>query len=87
MAKPKKTSVKKGVARTTSAKKGLATRNAARTRSVKAGSPPVEVRASARVRRRQKSAHAVLSKGTTLFETDHGPRAAWPASTAKRKKG
>jgi hypothetical protein len=57
-----------------------------RTRSPKAGSPPVEVRGPARVRRRRKSAHAALSKGTTLFETDHGPRAAWPASAAKRKK-
>jgi len=74
MAKPKKTSGKKRLAAT------------ARTRSPKAGSPPVEVRGSARVRRRQKSAHAALSKGTTLFETDHGPRAAWPASPSKRKK-
>jgi len=55
-------------------------------RSAKAGSPPAEVKGSAQVRRRQKSAHAKLSKGTTLFETDHGPRAAWPASTSKRKK-
>ena len=71
MAKPKKTSAKTAPTRT---------------RSVKSGSPPVEATGSARVRRRQKSAHAALSKGTTLFETDHGPRAAWPASTAKRKK-
>ena len=55
-------------------------------RSPKAGSPPAEVKSSAQVRRRQKSAHTKLSKGTTVFETDHGPRAAWPASTSKRKK-
>ena len=56
------------------------------TRSAKAGSPPVEAKLSPRVRRRQKSARATLSKGTTVFETDHGPRAAWPASTSKRRK-
>jgi len=81
MATSRKTSTKKTPTRTRSAKAGPT-----RTRSAKAGSPPVEVKGSARVRRRQKSAHAALSKGTTLFETDHGPRAAWPASTSKRKK-
>jgi hypothetical protein len=55
-------------------------------RSPKAGSPPVDVKGSPRVRRRQKSANVKLSKGTTVFGTDHGPRAAWPASVAKRKK-
>jgi hypothetical protein len=55
-------------------------------RSAKAGSPPRASASSPQVRRRQKSAHAAVSKGTTLFETDHGPRAAWPASTSKRKK-
>ena len=55
-------------------------------RSAKAGSPPAEVKGSAQVRGRQKSAHSKLSKGTTVFETDHGPRAAWPASISKRKK-
>jgi hypothetical protein len=59
---------------------------AARTRSPKAGAPPREVKVSPQARRRQKSARAALSKGTTVFETDHGPRAAWPASTSKRKK-
>jgi hypothetical protein len=57
-----------------------------RSRSPKAGSPPRESAASPQTRRRQKRASTKLSKGTTLFETDHGPRAAWPASTAKRKK-
>lgn len=55
-------------------------------RSPKAGSPPRTSARSPQARRRQKSAHSSLSKGTTLFETDHGPRAAWPASTSKRKK-
>ena len=57
-----------------------------RTRSAKAGTPPTTVPASPQARRRQKSAHAAVSKGTTLFATDHGPRAAWPASASKRKK-
>jgi hypothetical protein len=57
-----------------------------RPRSRKAGSPTPEVTLSPQARRRQKRAHAKVSKGTTLFETDHGPRAAWPASTSKRKK-
>jgi hypothetical protein len=55
-------------------------------RSAKAGSPPRTSARSPQVRRRQKTASPSLSKGTTLFETDHGPRAAWPASTSKRKK-
>jgi hypothetical protein len=76
MRKPKKTSATRSAAKTTRAP----------ARSAKAGSPPVAVKGSPAVRRRQKSAHAKLSKGTTLFETDHGPRAAWPASTSKRKK-
>jgi hypothetical protein len=76
MRKPKKTPAKKASAKATPA----------RARSAKAGSPPAEVKGSPQVRRRQKSAHASLSKGTTLFQTDHGPRAAWPASTSKRKK-
>ena len=55
-------------------------------RSTKAGRPPSEIVSSKRVRRRQKTAHGAVTKGTTVFETDHGPRAAWPASTSKRKK-
>jgi len=55
-------------------------------RSAKAGSPPAKSGSSPQARRRQKSAHANLSKGTTLFATDHGPRAAWPASPSKRQK-
>ena len=71
MAKSKKTSAK-----TTSTAK----------RSAKAGSPPAEAKGSPQVRRRQRSARAAVSKGTTLFATDHGPRVAWPASAGKRKK-
>ncbi len=59
---------------------------AKKARSPKAGSPPTQAKPSPQARRRQKSARAAVSKGTTLFETDHGPRAAWPASTSKRKK-
>ncbi len=50
------------------------------------GLPAARGHALPQARRRQKSAHSSLSKGTTVFETDHGPRAAWPASPAKRKK-
>jgi len=57
-----------------------------RSRSPKAGSPPRETAASPQAKRRQKRASIKLSKGTTLFETDHGPRSAWPASASKRKK-
>jgi hypothetical protein len=57
-----------------------------RPRSPKAGSPPSKTVGSPQARRRQRSASVKLSKGTTLFETDYGPRAAWPASTSKRKK-
>jgi hypothetical protein len=55
-------------------------------RSKKAGAPPSNRPTSGRVRRRQKRAGSAVSKGTTVFQTDHGPRAAWPASTSKRKK-
>jgi hypothetical protein len=58
----------------------------AKGRSPKAPSPPRQPEATPRVRRRQKSARVALSKGTTVFETDHGPRAAWPASASKRRK-
>lgn len=55
-------------------------------RSAKAPAPLWAPASAPQVQRRRRSAHAALSKGTTLFQTDHGPRAAWPASTAKRKK-
>jgi hypothetical protein len=70
----------------TSAKNTRSTAARPARRSPKAGSPPADVKGSPRVRRRQKSAHGNLSKGTTIFETDHGPRAAWPASASKRRK-
>jgi hypothetical protein len=55
-------------------------------RSAKAGRPPEAAVSANRVRRRQKTARGAMTKGTTVFQTDHGPRAAWPASTSKRKK-
>ena len=55
-------------------------------RSAKAGSPTPESTASKRVQRRRRSAAPAVSKGTILFQTDQGPRAAWPASISKRKK-
>jgi hypothetical protein len=76
MRKPKKTPAKKTAAKAAPA----------RARSAKARSPPADVKGSAQAGRREKRAHASLSKGTTLFQTDHGPRAAWPASTSKRRK-
>jgi hypothetical protein len=57
-----------------------------RQRSAKAGVPPRATAGSPQARRRRKSARASLSKGTTIFETDHGPRAAWPASVSKKRK-
>lgn len=55
-------------------------------RSAKAPAPPTAPASAPQVRRRRKSAHGAVSKGTTVFQTDHGPRAAWPASAGKRKK-
>lgn len=69
--------------RTRSVKRGKAL---GAVRSAKAGSPPVATASSKQVQRRKKSARAAVSKGTIVFETDRGPRAAWPASTKMRKK-
>lgn len=85
MAGEEETSVaKRSVKRATKPVAKRAVKAAAR--SAKAPAPPAAPGAAPQVRRRRKSAHAALSKGTTVFQTDHGPRAAWPASTAKRKK-
>ena len=43
-------------------------------RSAKAGRPPEDVRAPARVQRRRKSAHVAVRKDTTLYEAPAGPR-------------
>jgi len=56
-------------------------------RSPKAGRPPEDRVLAPRVRRRQKSARAAFSKGTTLHQAPKGSRAAWPASRPMFKKG
>ena len=55
-------------------------------RSPKAGRPPGETVPPPRVRRRQKTAHVVVRKDTTLFQTDHGPRVVWGVTKPKIKK-
>ncbi|MBI4588670.1 MAG: nicotinate phosphoribosyltransferase [Candidatus Rokubacteria bacterium] len=55
-------------------------------RSPKAGRPPEEIISPPRVRRRQKTAHVQLRKGTTLLETGHGPRVVRGAKSPKVKK-
>jgi hypothetical protein len=55
-------------------------------RSPKAGRPPAEPAAPARVRRRGKTAHAAVQKDTTIHETDHGPRILWGRGKPKEKK-
>jgi len=55
-------------------------------RSAKAGRPPVAATQPARVRRRTKSARVVVSKGTTVLQTDRGPRSAWSGAKPVWKK-
>ena len=55
-------------------------------RSKKAGRPPAESTSPPQTRRRQKTATAALSKGTTLSQTDTGPRAAWSGAKPTWKK-
>ncbi len=55
-------------------------------RSRKAGVPPEEIISPPRVRRRQKTAHVAVRKGTTLLETGHGPRVVRAAKSPKVKK-
>jgi hypothetical protein len=55
-------------------------------RSAKAGRPPEEPTAPARVRRRRKTAHAAVRKDTMLLETAHGPRILWGRGKPKEKK-
>jgi hypothetical protein len=55
-------------------------------RSPKAGVPPEESVSPPRVRRRQKTVHVAVRKGTTLLETGHGPRVMRAAKTPKVKK-
>jgi hypothetical protein len=55
-------------------------------RSAKAGRPTVPATQPARVRRRTKSARVVVTKGTTVLQTDRGPRSAWSAAKPVWKK-
>jgi hypothetical protein len=59
----------------------------AATRSPKAGRPPA-AKASKRspVRRRQRSATAAVSKGTTLLQTDAGTEVVWGANQRRPTK-
>lgn len=68
-------------------KKG--TQKQARTprRSPKAGRPLEEGVAPPRVRRRQKTAHASIKKGTMLLQAPQGPRVVWGVTRPKVKKG
>lgn len=56
-------------------------------RSVKAGRPPAEPVAPARVRRRQKTSHAAFVKDTTVHQAAEGPRVILGMSHPKVKKG
>lgn len=55
-------------------------------RSKKAGRPPAESTSSPQTRRRQKTASAAVSKGTTILQTDKGSRAAWSGAKPSWKK-
>ena len=56
-------------------------------RSKKAGRPPESRTEIPRVRRRQKTASAAIRKDTMLLQSAQDPRARWPASRPKFKKG
>ena len=55
-------------------------------RSPEAGVPPEEMVSPPRVRRRQKTVHVAVRKGTTLLEMGHGPRVVRAAKSPKVKK-
>lgn len=55
-------------------------------RSPKAGKPPEERPGPARVRRRQKTVTVAIKKGSTVMQTEHGPRVMRGAKTPKVKK-
>lgn len=55
-------------------------------RSRKAGRPPEEVAVPPRLRRRAKRATALVRKGTTLLQTERGPRTARGAKGPQIKK-
>ncbi len=56
-------------------------------RSRKAGRPPETRAIPARVRRRQKTAHAAFRKDTTIHQAAEGPRVVWAVTKPKIKKG
>ena len=56
-------------------------------RSRKAGRPPETRAMPARVRRRQKTAHAAFRKDTTIHQAAEGPRVVWAVTKPKIKKG
>jgi hypothetical protein len=56
-------------------------------RSPKAGRPPEQSVAPARIRRRQKTARTAVRKDTTLFQAAEGPRILWGRTKPKVKKG
>ncbi len=55
-------------------------------RSPKAGKPPEEAPGPPRVRRRQKTVTVAIRKGSTVMQTEHGPRVVRGAKTPKVKK-
>lgn len=57
-----------------------------RTRSPKAGTPPVQQVRPPRVRRREKSAHAAFRKDTMILQASQGPRVLWGVTKPKVKK-
>jgi len=59
----------------------------AATRSKKAGRPPESTATPARVRRRLKTAKGAVRKDTMLLQSAQDPRARWPASKPKFRKG
>lgn len=68
-------------------KKGAQKQGRTSRRSPKAGRPPQQGVAPARVRRRQKTAHASMKKDTMLLQAPQGPRVLWGVTKPKVKKG
>jgi hypothetical protein len=56
-------------------------------RSPKAGHRPEPLAASARVRRRAKTAHVSFRKDTMLSQAPEGPRVVWGVTKPNVKKG
>ena len=58
----------------------------AKRRSPKAGRPPTAARVSSQARRRQRTAHAAFTTGTTIHEAADGPRVRWGVAKPNVKK-